>query len=481
MQRKFLTNLGLILFLNFLVKPFWIFGIDRTVQNLVGAADYGLYFAVFNFSFLFNILLDFGITNFNNRNIAQNNHLLNKHFSSILILKFLLAILYFVVILIVALLIGYKSAQLYFLIFLGINQFLISLILYLRSNISGLLLFRTDSFLSVLDRVLMIAICSVLLWGHVTEVPFRIEWFVYAQTLAYTLTAVIAGIIVIRKASFRRFNWNFPFFMMIIRQSFPFAILFLLMSIYNRLDSVMLERMLPGLSGKEQSGIYASAYRLLDAVNMIAFLFAGLLLPIFSRMLKLKEPVTQMVRLSTDLLITISIIVSFGCYFYSLPIMELLYHEHVEASSAVFSILMFGFIPISVTYIFGTLLTANGNLKYLNIMACCGMILNLSLNYLLIPHFQAVGSAWASLITQLFTAVVQLFIGLWLFGFRFDLRYLLNLGAFLILVIGINYFSRFLPFPWIISFVLMLVGSFIVAVVFRLFHFRALLGIIRRT
>ena len=58
-QRKFVVNLALLLLLNFLIKPFWIFGIDRTVQNeLVSSADYGTYFALFNFAMLFNILLD---------------------------------------------------------------------------------------------------------------------------------------------------------------------------------------------------------------------------------------------------------------------------------------------------------------------------------------------------------------------------------------------------------------------------------------
>ena len=61
MQRKFLTNITLLLFLNFLVKPFWIFGIDRTIQNIVGAGEYGWYSSLLNFTFLFNILLDFWI------------------------------------------------------------------------------------------------------------------------------------------------------------------------------------------------------------------------------------------------------------------------------------------------------------------------------------------------------------------------------------------------------------------------------------
>ncbi|NCU33261.1 MAG: polysaccharide biosynthesis protein, partial [Candidatus Moranbacteria bacterium] len=168
MRKKFLSNLLLLLFLNLLIKPFWILGIDRSVQNLVGAEDYGFYYVLFNFSFLFNILLDFGITNFNNRNIAQHNQLLNKHFSGIVIIKFLLAAVYTIITFSVGLIIGFSTKQLGLLGFLCFNQFLLSFILYLRSNISGLLLFRTESLLSVRDKTLMIMICGALIWGQFT-------------------------------------------------------------------------------------------------------------------------------------------------------------------------------------------------------------------------------------------------------------------------------------------------------------------------
>ena len=50
MQKKFVVNLALLLFLNLLVKPFYILGIDAEVQNQVGAEDYGMYFSIFSFS-----------------------------------------------------------------------------------------------------------------------------------------------------------------------------------------------------------------------------------------------------------------------------------------------------------------------------------------------------------------------------------------------------------------------------------------------
>lgn len=183
-----------------LIKPFWIFGIDRTVQNLVGDESYGFYFALFNFSMILNILLDVGITNFNNRNISRYNFLLPKHLSNIVGLKLVLAIVYAIFSLIIAGIIGYSKVQFHLLFFLIFNQFLVSFTLYLRSNITALQFFRTDSLLSVLDRSLMILICSLLLYTNILGGQFSIQWFVYAQTISYIITAVITFAIVLQKA-----------------------------------------------------------------------------------------------------------------------------------------------------------------------------------------------------------------------------------------------------------------------------------------
>ena len=73
-QNKFVKNIAFLIVLNLLIKPFWPLGIEPAVQNAVGNASYGEYAILFNFSFLLNIILDFGVTQFNNKNIAQNNH-----------------------------------------------------------------------------------------------------------------------------------------------------------------------------------------------------------------------------------------------------------------------------------------------------------------------------------------------------------------------------------------------------------------------
>lgn len=469
MKRKFVTNLILLLTLNLLIKPFWILGIDRNVQNLVGDESYGMYFALFNFSLLLNILLDVGITNFNNKNIAQHNFLLKKHLSNIVGLKFMLAIVYAIFTLVVGAIIGYSKVQFHLLIFLIFNQFLISFTLYLRSNISGLHLFRTDSIVSVLDRSLMIIICSVLLFSNAFKSSFTIEWFVYAQTAAYLLTSLITFIIVLNKSGKISIQFNPRFFIAFLRQSYPYALLILLMSFYNRIDGVMLERLLPEPLGQQQAGIYAQAFRLLDAVSMFGVLVAGLLLPIFAKMIKNREPVAQMVQLSFTFLFVTAVVVAVSSIYYNSQIMDVLYHSNTEHSSEILGILMTGFIGIATTYIFGTLLTANGSMKQLNIMALIGMIINVSLNLYLIPRYQAFGSAYASLFTQIVTASAQVILATIIFKLKPNYPFLIKLLVF----IGITIFFAKISQQfgnWFYGYLFMIAASVFFAFVLKLFN-----------
>lgn len=477
MKKKFITNLALLLFLNLLIKPFWIFGIDRTVQNIVGAGDYGFYISLFNFSLVLNVFLDLGITNYNNRSISQYHQMLTKYLSNIVVIKFMLAVVYLVVSFTVAIIIGYSWAQMYLLLFLVFNQFLISFTLYLRSNISGLQMFRTDSLLSVLDKSLMVAICSVLLWGNIAGTPFKIEWFVYAQTITYVISTLIIFGIVLSKSEKFRLNFDLNYFRIILRQSLPFALLVLLMSLYNWGGLVILERILP--NGQEEAGIYAQGNRLLEAVSMFGFMFAGLLLPMFSRMIKQKEGITQLLRFSTLLLIVPSIVLAIISLCYRDEIMGLLYHEVHQHTSLIFSLLMFSFIGIGNTYIFGSLLTANGSLRKLNIMAAIGVVLNITLNLILIPMYHALGMAIATLCTQIYTATAQILIVKYEFKLRTDFSLIIKLILFSAAVLFFAELSKNLPFNWIINLGLVGMVALFLAFISKLISLKGLFSILK--
>jgi O-antigen/teichoic acid export membrane protein len=476
LKRKFFTNLILLLTINVLVKPFWLFGIDRTVQIITGD-DYGLYYSLFALSLTFNILLDLGITNYNNRNIARYTHLLPKHMGNILGLRFILAILYAVVVLGWAAIVGYNKLQFHLLFFLIFNQFFLQMILYLRSNLSALHLFTTDSLVSVLDRVFMIAICGILLFTNITGGVFKIEWFVYIQTISYVLAALIIFIIVLRKAGKIKIVFNPVFSLAFLKKTYPYAILVFLMAFYNRFDVVLIERLLPIQDGFHQVSLYAHGFRLLDAVQMFGFLFAGMLLPIFSRMIKMKQSIGEMVSFAYTLIIFISLTISLSSHFYQTEIMQWMHYDYVSESAPIFATLMFGFIPISTTYIFGTLLTANGSIKHLNIMAALGMVLNVSLNLIFIPIFQAHGAAVISLLTQSFTALAQVFIAIRIFHFKIKWNLFFRVVVFASFLVLAGYFSRFIENKlW--GYMTLLVVSTLLAFLIKLIDIKTLINIL---
>lgn len=477
MKRKFVTNLALLLFLNLLVKPFWIFGVDRSVQNTVGESEYGLYFSLFQLTVLLNVILDLGLQNFNKRDIAQHNQLLSKYLSNIFGLKIILAVVYFIICFSIGFIIGYDERQFKLLAILALNQFIAVFILYLRSNISALLYFKTDSFISVLDRVLMIILCSFILWGKKTGSYFSIEIFAYIQTIAYLLTFVIAFLFVLSKSEFFKIRIEKSYIIALLKKSYPFAILILLMGIYTYIDAVLLERMLP--DGKFQAGVYAQSFRIYNAFYMFGFLYAGLLLPIFAKMIKDKEPVGQLVQFSFLLLIVPTILLIISCVFYRTEIIGLLYPDYSRQSPLIFALLSTGFLGTCFTIIFGTLLTANGSLKELNLMAMAGITINIILNIILIPKLKATGAAYAALITQITTGLIQLIIAIKVFKFHINYKLIIVYGIFFGGIIGLGFLIKQLHIFWVYDFFATIIIGLIFAVSIKLINFKVIYQIIK--
>lgn len=405
MQRTFITNLLLLLVLNLLVKPFYLLGIDAGVQEAVGPSVYGTYAALLSLSFLLNIVLDLGVTNYNTRHIARHGHLMGKYLSGVAGLRLALAGLYALVTMGAGALLGFRGPELAMLGWLVVNQALVAGILYLRSNVAGAQMFRWDSLLSVLDRMLLIAIVGWLLWGRAPGVPFRIEWFIWAQTSAYGVTFLVALVMTLRLSGGARFGFNVAFSRVVLRQSFPYALLILLMTFYYRTDTLMLERLLE--DGAHQAGVYAQGFRYFEALNMLGYLFAGLLLPMFSRQLRNGEDVAPLSLLALRILLGGGLAVAAFVHWRAGDLLALLYTEPVPAAASSFRLLVHCFVGVSVTYVFGTLLTAAGDLRALNYVAGGGALLNIVLNLAFIPRWQVEGAAWASLITQWLTALVQ--------------------------------------------------------------------------
>ncbi|MCB0667913.1 MAG: oligosaccharide flippase family protein [Saprospiraceae bacterium] len=470
MNKVFISNLVLVVTLNVIIKPLYIFGIDRGVQNAVGASEYGLYFALFNFAYLFQIINDLGLQNYNHSVLSKYQQIIPKYLPKILTVKLVLACFFVIITILSSVLIGFSVFLWPLLILILLNQILISFLQYLRTTMSALGHYHLDSILSVSDKLLMIAWMGYLLWF--SEAEISIMGFVIAQTFTLAFSLLIAVGFIWRYIGKVNYAWQFDpsFSLTLFKKSAPYALVLLLMTLYTRMDAVMLERLLS--DGKEEAGIYAASYRILDAFSNVGLLFAGLLLPMFAKLIGRQESVSDLVRIARNLLLTFSITIISISLVYSGPIMTLLYDHATAYWAHVFRLLIISYVGIALGYIYGTLLTANESIRMMNYIFLVGVGLNFTLNLILIPYWKAWGAAMATVVTQISVAIALLILAYRYLRMPIDGGAWLRIGIFTISVYLLAHWSQVWNLSWWYASVVIGILAVSIALILRLINLR---------
>ena len=406
-ERSFYSNLFFSLGLNLLVKPVAIFLIDAAVQNEVGP-EYGLYFAVFNLSLIFSILFDFGINNLSTKEAAQNLEAAKLQFASIFTFRIALMLFYLIGLFCCNIYLHLSSIEYELILLLGLNQFFIANIAYFRSFFAGLQWFRLDALFSVLDRMMLICSMGYLIYLYPDGFKLvHIESYALMQFGSYALTFIIAGFTIFLKVKPPLLMPKTAIVKSKVKQAFPYALLIVLMTLYTRIDGIILKY----LAGVEEASYYAQAYRLIDALYMFAMVFAGLLFPMFSKMIKVNpQEIKPLVSQASRLLLGSSIAFIVFSYLQGGLLMDLIYAHPAVDSGIILFLLSIAFFGMASNLIYGSLLTANGSLKALNIISFCGLVFNVMMNLLLIPKVLnggAVVVAAVAALTQILVALAQ--------------------------------------------------------------------------
>lgn len=403
MRKTFAQNVLFLVFVNLIVKPLWIFGIDAKVQTTLGNEVYGNYIALFNIGMILQIVLDLGLQSYSTKTVANAPNTFQKIFPNIIITKLLLTVLYFAILFIAGWSLGYPLAAIGMLISIGCIHAFNSFYLFSRSNIASKQLFKTDSILSVIDRLLLIVTCGVLLYVPYYAQYFSIQTFILLQICTLAIASIIGYYLCNKHFHISWVHIGFKKIKVILKQGLPFALLILLMSIYMRGDAIMVEKML----GANAAGQYAMALRLLDvANNMSGVLLGGILLSFFSKHLKDKNTLLQIIKLCNKVLIPFAILVLFVSFCYGNEFLILIYKKDFEYSNIVLGCLMTAYLFYCLCYIYSTLLTANGSIKLLLKITGIAVVLNIVGNLFLIPILGILGAALTHAVTIAFVATV---------------------------------------------------------------------------
>jgi O-antigen/teichoic acid export membrane protein len=220
----------------------------------------------------------------------------------------------------------------------------------------------------------------------------------------------------------------------------PFALIVLLMSVHYRLDGFLLERIHP--NGAMEAGIYASAYRLLDASNMVGYLASSFLVAFIARNLKEKEVMEDAILNTRHLLLFFSLgLVSFVMVF--APWIErMLYHSNLHYNAEIIQLCMAAFPGYCMVQIYGSVLTGAARFKQFTILLILSVLVNVILNIALIPSKGALGCCIAALFSQYFCGIATLIMSKKKLGISYNIKSLLIYLLFTLFLSAFFYFGK---------------------------------------
>lgn len=396
LKREFLINLLLLLFINLLIKPVHVLYIEASVQNELGTALYGTYFYHLNFVYLFQFIGDFGLQTWNNHFISQNRETAGSKIMTVFFIKGGLSVLWLIFVLIL----GFfqDSLDISLLLLITINLVLSTWFVLIRTFISGLGHYTSDSWLSVLDKFCMILTIGGLLWMTGQGRAFSLQDFILAQTFSYVLAIGTALFLLMKKIKDVTFRILPGESRKIIRQSMPFAVVLFLMMSYTRLDGFLLGLLLND-NGFE-AGIYAASYRIFDAVNMFLYMVPALLLPMFSFLVAENKDVTGLTDTAFKWIFLVFGPLIAVTWPFAEEILSFIYTDNNTEKIFSFRMLVVSSVFVGFAYIFGALSMAGNKIDKLIPVFLAGLLVNFMANLIFIPEYGANGAAMVNVITQ---------------------------------------------------------------------------------
>ncbi len=377
---------------------------ENIVQDKIGHAAYGIYAALNALAFLLIVIVDLGLNQFLTKKFASEVHLDSNKLSTFFSFKIVLAIIYPFVMMLVGYLLGYSHQELFILLLISISYSFYQLIMYIRAKFQASQFFTLDSLASVSDKTLLIVFTIVLLIAGIT-----LDNYIEARLLAMLLSLIIVLIPATRIYSFKAFSfrWNHKDWKGILKQTYPFAFITVLFSIHDKIDQVMIERML----GEEASGLYAGAYRWVDAFMMFLWIILPMFFARFAYLKNNPKELSSTLTMSQIVSGVPMIFVSCFVWFHGEQLFFLLGKSSPVEIIEMTLCLKILFIAVCIHAFFaclGTLLSAAGGENYINRMLIVSIGMNVVLNYTLLPQIGIAGAAVATVMSTLFISVSYL-------------------------------------------------------------------------
>lgn len=173
----------------------------------------------------------------------------------------------------------------------------------------------------------------------------------------------------------------------------PIAFSTLAVSIYHRVDQVMLFKMV----GEARLGPYVVATNVTELFATFPVALMASMFPLLARSATEEEARFQRYENSSfRLLMTVAFLVCPVVTLLSGPLIRLLYGPRFAAAGPLLAVLIWSETASFFEIVIANVIVARGLQRYLPLATAAGAAVNVVLNLLWIPRFGAMGSAWAT-------------------------------------------------------------------------------------
>ena len=248
------------------------------------------------------------------------------------------------------------------------------------------------------------------LWATSNVIKIPIVWFfisieqelvmiIYALIIAEIISLIISGCLIRRRFKLVLDNLFFKSIPILLKKVWPLAVVFILSAIYFRIDMMMLEVM----KGEKAVGIYSASYKLIEFLSIIPGTVTIAALPGLTA-----DYSANIEGFRASFFKTLTVLgiggaaIGLFLYLFSKQVVLLLYgplfSDSVFSLNILSGVIFFLFVNGYLAYV----TIATNNDKAVALIIVISTILNVLLNFYLIPRYSHVGAALSTLISEVF-------------------------------------------------------------------------------
>ena len=394
--KRFASN-AFFLYSNQILLTLGSFLVALKVIDHLGPVQYGIYSTVLAFASFFGMLTvstgidDLVLTDLSGAGAESDDH--RKYIATAFYLRIGLGVTAFILITITSNLAGYEASVRALILLYAVGM------LFGFHTRNSLL--TADFIVSerrlVPEIVIFVVTSGVLLTKYILAVSGApLTFFVGADVVLIVgiSAAFLAAGLVWGRLELAPRNFDLGLARNLAGRAMPIAISALLVSIFLRVDQVMLSRML----GMKEVGFYSVAVRLVEAANFIPVLAASLLLPVYSRFRESQRR-DDLLRLSFRAAAWTALLLVAGFTLFGRDLLIFLWEDRFIASYAPLLILSWSTLFVFMGTLNGTMSVVFNLQKYNLVFIAIQSVLNVVLNWILIPVYGPAGAAISTTFT----------------------------------------------------------------------------------